>query len=1209
MVIAELPLWVVHKSGTENGAHGEGTSVTAALDPDSVKKGLPSPNGGGGGGDHALSRAKHSLALLQQGGRSRGSKSAIYSIDCHPTEPIFCTGGGDGTVRLWNTNALFLGCADRGGKGHSFGTFRPQRPRMLATSDEMAGDSKTAGGKTAATPDHAYVSTSDSSIGDDNDDDDDEGDRSSSTYDDENPNVLSPVNDLTNVVRSKKHNQKGSGGPTPKSPAPTQKTAQTPSPSRGSSKQHHHHRLVATLSAHTGSSVLSVRFSNNGKYLASAGDDTAVCVYAKANVTAGPGFGDSGTEQAQWHRIKLCRGHGLDVVDLAWAPDDSHLVSCSLDSETPIIVWKLTDLVSGQSSRSSSGMICNPYKILGKGVHTSFVKGVTFDPAGSYLASSGDDPAVCIWRAHDDWGLEQRVDASSGIFRQWKEDESVSHSQSMFRRISWSTDGAFVVSTNSTVKNKQVASTISREGWSVSNPSRSTSSVSQGSAGAANLVGHKQPVVVSRHATQLLGTRKEGSNDRDDENTEPEYATLLALGDRRGFITVWSTRKSRPVFKVQCSENRCTITDLAWGKSPNSEDLILLVSMLDGQVVALRFAVPDELGGQLLSASEKARVFQLRYGIDADESGGYGRRLFVGDSSAPKFIESALQMTLENDDEDNDGQPPIDDDDDGPPQVNTLVGRSVRAQQQETTAQGKKRVRPVLMSMSPPEKRPKPTEAEVNAPGTDSSKRRKSLDPLQGAVEAAERASATLESVQGNNHGQKGVVAHQEIPGGKDTETSRSPTRPVPRTDSQPVLSFPATTTIPCSRDRIHTVDLPMREEADTGDFNQSRPVMTANCTNTRKVPQGSKGGPLPCIDLSLIEEGKVLWRDSLPGTSCTAISASSSFLAVGTSDGSIQLYGNSPSLGWKCGNSFRSHPALVVGHPVVNIRLNESGNTSEACSEVEMLVVLADGSFTVYGIMPALKLKYKGSLLPPMTHMALGCSPMVELNLPKLSRIQFLETGQLMMLLSLGSNSNRGVTLENAGGSVQAFLYDKPSELWIRASDSRFLLSDFHYGLPPKTLRRGPLSRLEDAVRMGSLNSSIKPSQLRRSHGGRDGESIYDHDNNIGSFVPTRSHCEDRMACALVLRSASEFKEWLGMYVKALSMAGDPTPIRMLVDMLLHTQEDDLADRMGCWLSSSSSILGLDAKDLVKTVVLPVLSKNRSLQRLTNSISLGLES
>mmetsp|Transcript_12008 Transcript_12008/g.13422 ORF Transcript_12008/g.13422 Transcript_12008/m.13422 type:complete len:108 (+) Transcript_12008:235-558(+) len=48
-----------------------------------------------------------------------------------------------------------------------------------------------------------------------------------------------------------------------------------------------------------------------------------------------------------WIRMKVCRGHGLDAVGLAWAPDDSHLVSCSLDSQTPIIiVWKVTDLSS-----------------------------------------------------------------------------------------------------------------------------------------------------------------------------------------------------------------------------------------------------------------------------------------------------------------------------------------------------------------------------------------------------------------------------------------------------------------------------------------------------------------------------------------------------------------------------------------------------------------------------------------------------------------------------------------------------------------------------------------------------------------------------------------------------------------------------------------------------------------------------------------------
>ena len=123
------------------------------------------------------------------------------------------------------------------------------------------------------------------------------------------------------------------------------------------------HRLLATLSAHTGSSVLAVRFSTTGKYLASAGDDGAVCIYAPTTnsqssiVATGNLVGAATSSQEHhhhhhhhhWTRIQLCRGHGLDVVDLAWAPDDSHLVSCSLDSETPIIVWKL------KKSSSSTG--------------------------------------------------------------------------------------------------------------------------------------------------------------------------------------------------------------------------------------------------------------------------------------------------------------------------------------------------------------------------------------------------------------------------------------------------------------------------------------------------------------------------------------------------------------------------------------------------------------------------------------------------------------------------------------------------------------------------------------------------------------------------------------------------------------------------------------------------------------------------------------
>merc|ERR1712238_266389 len=141
-----------------------------------------------------------------------------------------------------------------------------------------------------------------------------------------------------------------------------------------------------------------------------------------------------------WKRLRVLKGHSLDVVGLAWSPNDMFLVSCSLDSEAPICVWKPNVIVNPQqqqqddysrgnnnynnnyTSRNNSVVptVIRPFKVIGQKEHTSTVKGITFDPAGKYLCSSGDDPAICIWNIQEDWVLEERIGSECGIFRSSK---------------------------------------------------------------------------------------------------------------------------------------------------------------------------------------------------------------------------------------------------------------------------------------------------------------------------------------------------------------------------------------------------------------------------------------------------------------------------------------------------------------------------------------------------------------------------------------------------------------------------------------------------------------------------------------------------------------------------------------------------------------------------------------------------------------------
>ena len=162
-----------------------------------------------------------------------------------------------------------------------------------------------------------------------------------------------------------------------------------------------------------------------------------------------------------WQRCRILKHHQLDVIDLAWSPDDKFLVSCSLDSKAPICVWKPMDSIA-------SSNVLSPFKVLDVSkAHSSGAKGVSFDPIGKYLCTSADDPSLAIWRAGDDWGLECVKNSNTSIiFNSMVSDITGS---TMFRRVDWTSDAKNIICTNTSDKCKKMAHLVPRDTWNDAN--------------------------------------------------------------------------------------------------------------------------------------------------------------------------------------------------------------------------------------------------------------------------------------------------------------------------------------------------------------------------------------------------------------------------------------------------------------------------------------------------------------------------------------------------------------------------------------------------------------------------------------------------------------------------------------------------------------------------------------------------------------------
>jgi len=199
---------------------------------------------------------------------------------------------------------------------------------------------------------------------------------------------------------------------------------------------------------------------------------------------------------------------------------------------------------------------------------------VAFDP--KYLAMSGDNPTICIWRACDDWGLEAGIDSSSGNSRSMKRRRAGSpkagggdHVMEDMEGDPGGTRESIAVLSHIDLpqwqphlwhqrgtRGKNITAMISREGWAASGqkPADGTNqpALSRVFLGPIKEVGLLVKQVLGK------GGRRPGH--------QASVWHAGCLGNKRGFVTLWSTKSSRPLFKMQCSESPCTVTE-----SPRSE--------------------------------------------------------------------------------------------------------------------------------------------------------------------------------------------------------------------------------------------------------------------------------------------------------------------------------------------------------------------------------------------------------------------------------------------------------------------------------------------------------------------------------------------------------------------------------------------------------------------------------------------------------------
>ncbi|KAF2639869.1 protein HIR1 [Massarina eburnea CBS 473.64] len=949
-------------------------------------------------------------------------------------------------------------------------------------------------------------------------------------------------------------------------------------------------KQLAAISNHSGT-IHTVRFSPNGKYLASGADDKFVCVYAlDPNAPAHVAFGSNEVPPVEnWRVTRRLVGHDNDVQDLGWSYDSSILVSVGLDSK--VVVW--------------SGHTFEKLKTLAN--HQSHVKGITFDPANKYFATAGDDRTIKVFRFTSPSAQANSADQVNNFILESTITAPFQASPltTYFRRCSWSPDGAHIAAANATNGPVSSVAILARGTWD----------------GDISLVGHEGPVEVCAFSPRLFYRSPPGELDANGYPIQQNSVTVVACAGQDKCLSIWNTTFARPFIVTQALAMK-SISDLAW--SPNGETLF--VSSLDGSILTLVFE-PGELGYPAsLMENEKSlnkygagRRAGIIEGTDAllleenskniELKGVQGRMgALMGDGGAvqPPSTNGTMNgtngaMTLTNGTASTPApqaaaDPPPD------PRVEKLKQRVT------VTKDGKKRIAPMLVSSSSGVGQSSLPQTQLISATTTGGGRSDNphniLDlskPYDGYPKGGlasmllgnKRKFAELEGDE-DRQVEKRLAASVK-PGGAaiviNTENGLVPPAAAgPRTNDieasralRPAIVSPALS-VSQVRLAVPKVRSVIVRTADGSEPSQANGAASGKDAETVLLEARNATGPSRTgrsLDsdparISCTKKGQSLWQDFVP-RAVLLVTGNTNFFAAACEDGSVYAW-------------------TPAGRRTLNAMILDAQPVIMDCRGWWLLCISAVGVCHVWN------LKTMSSPHPPIS-----LAPI--LDIAAHSQGPHLVRSPGIIFARLNSEGRIVVAMSDGHGyaySPMMYIWQRISEPWWAVGSQYWNTTDSSVGNLTSKDQNGTDKEKNDAVSLENISAGIIPALERNTTNQflLQGRAFY-LSRLIKALISAEgyetfescisvAHLENRVAAARALGAKEEFKVYMNMYVKRLGVEG----LKGKIEELLRSLSGGLveAEEEG---EGEESICGWKKEDLLKEVVV-ILGKYRDLQRIT---------